>query len=158
MSEFDMKENMANDQFYYGLSRVPEGTHRVIRQCWFNMLKGLERTVKDDINNTPKRGVTRIIRLKSGRRKRHTASAPGQAHANITRDTRKSIGWIVSGTSDAKFGYGVLDADAPEYSKWLEFGVPLGNKATARPSIFRNLVNLDFESHFSSAAKKGIKP
>lgn len=154
---FSVKPAIGTDKVYYRASQLPIASHRVIRQCWFNMLQKLEKDVKRDINSTPKTGKTYLIRLKSGRKKKHKASSPGQAHANITRETRDSLSWKVSGTTDAKFGYGVVDDNATEWSKFLEFGNPLGNSSTARPSILRNIKNLDFESHFSQAARDKIE-
>jgi len=102
-------------------------TKQGIRQGMFDSGHDLIRTASKEILRKPKSGNVYFIRDKSGRRRRHVASAPGETHANLTGATRRSLSFQIKGTTSFEFGYGVsAGKNAPDYASDLE---------STRPSI-----------------------
>lgn len=102
-------------------------TKQGIRQGMFDSGHGLIKSASTEILRKPKSGHTYIIRDKSGRKRRHVASAPGETHANLTGAARKSLSFQLKGVKSFEFGYGVsVGKNAPDYVEKLE---------TTRPSL-----------------------
>jgi hypothetical protein len=93
--------------------------------------KGLVKATSAEILRKPKGGKTYVTRTRSGRRRRHVASAPGESIANRTGATRRSLSFKVN-TSQLEFGYGVTRNDAPDYAEFPELGT---RKMAPRPSL-----------------------
>lgn len=92
-----------------------------IRQGMFDSGHGLIKNASTEILRKPKSGHTYFILTKSGRRRKHVASAPGETHANLTGATRKSLSFKLHGTTHLEFGYGVSGGkEAPDYAEELE--------------------------------------
>lgn len=109
-------------------------TQTGMTQGWQKLGESLKRDVKREILRKPKSGRLYIIRTRSGARRRHRASAPGETHANLSGKVRRSVGFRVSGSSEMRFGYGALGGRgrAPLYAKMLEFGT---RRMKPRPSL-----------------------
>jgi len=110
----------------FKLTELRIRTRRALRQGLYRIGQGLERQVKADILVKPKSGRTYMIKTRSGRWRRHIASAPGETIANRTGAYRKSVGFKVHGQSKVEFGAGV------HYAGFLENGTP---RMEARPSL-----------------------
>jgi HK97 gp10 family phage protein len=107
--------------------------NRSIRQGFFKLGRDLKAEANREILKGKKTGRVYYIRTASGRKRRHVSSAPGETHANIKGDLRRSIGWVVTGSKYLSFGYGVDPrGPAPEYGEWLEFGT---TRMKARPTL-----------------------
>ncbi len=146
------------------LNKVRQKTQQSIRQAWFGLGKDLEIEAKKEIKRTPKSGRTYFIRTRSGRVRRHVASAPGETHANLTGKLRRSVSWKVHGYSRMEFGYGVATVAAnaaPEYDSWVEDGHDTrgGSRVAARPSMENAVrkIKRTTSQHFEKAMLKGFK-
>lgn len=105
-------------------------TKRGIEFAAYTSGRGLVKATSDEILAKPKGGRTYVSRTRSGSKRRHVASAPGETHANFSGMLRKSLDFKVSHIQ-LEFGYGVRRGDAPDYA-FIEFGtVNMG----PRPSI-----------------------
>ncbi len=106
-----------------------EGTQRNwsrgIRQGFFELGRELVSDAKTAITKGPKTGKFYRVR---GRKRKHRASAPGQAPANITGKLRNSVGFQISGSDRMEFGY----RDSVDYGKYLERGT---SRMEPRPNI-----------------------
>lgn len=92
-----------------------------IRQGMFDSGHTLIKSASTEILRKPKSGRTYLIMNKSGRRRRHVASAPGETHANLTGAARRSLSFQIQGVTSLEFGYGVsAGKDAPDYVEKLE--------------------------------------
>jgi len=125
------KEDPKNKVVYAKIENLGKITSRSIRQGFFMLGKDLKRTANKNILSKPKGGKVYIARTRSGRRRRHRASAPGESHANRSGMLRRSLGWKVNGSKSMEFGYGV-DKPAPDYGKFVEDGT---FKMKPRPSL-----------------------
>ena len=115
-----------------------------IRKGWIKIGPMVKRTAnKNILDKSQKTGITYIRRTKSGARRDHRASAPGETHANMSGVLRRSLEWKISGTVDMLFGYGAAGAKVPPYAAAIEFGRDAGTRTDgvkygaieARPSI-----------------------
>lgn len=137
----------ANERVFRVLDETEQRTNRAIRSMWFGLGDDLKIRANAEILRKPKSGRVYIIRDKSGRRRRHVASAPGETHANLTGKLRRAIAWKVHGNNELTFGYG-LGRSSPEYDEFVEFGT---RNMEARPSLENaiNFLQANAESHFS---------
>lgn len=119
-----------NQKVFAELASIEEGTRKAIRQAWFALGKDLERQARAEARRRPKSGRTYVIRIR-GRIRRHRASAPGESHANITRELIDSVGWKVHGTDSMVFGYGITSG-APRWAPFVEMGT---RNMDARPTL-----------------------
>ena len=128
-------------------NRVKQG----IRQGMFDSGHALIKRAGAEILRKPKSGHTYIVLSKSGRRRRHVASAPGETHANLTGDARKSLSFQIDGVTSFEFGYGVSSGKtAPDYVEELE---------KTRPSL-QNAIrdkNQDMIQHFERNILRGLE-
>lgn len=116
--------------------------------------RGLVAATSTAILEKPRSGITYVRRDKLGKRRRHTASKPGETHANASGATRRSLSFKVS-PHDLEFGYGVDKNDAPEYAGFVNDGT---SRMDARPGLEiaikgqrRNMMN-----HFESQIGKRL--
>ncbi len=141
------------------MNKVRQKTQQSIRQAWFGLGRDLEKEAKKEIKRTPKSGRTYFIRTKSGRFRRHVASAPGETHANLTGKLRRSVSWKVHGYSRMEFGYGVAVIGtnaAPEYDIFVEDGT---NRMAPRPSMANAVrkIKRTTSQHFQKAMLKNFE-
>ena len=141
------------------MNQVRQKTQFSIRQAWFGLGKDLEKEAKKEIKRTPKSGKTYFIRTKSGRFRRHVASAPGETHANLTGKLRRSVSWKVHGYARMEFGYGLATSvgnRAPEYDIFVEDGT---NRMAPRPSMANTVrkIKRTTSHHFQKAMLKGFE-
>ena len=100
--------------------------HCGIRQAFFQHGKLVQRTARHKIINPPKTG--RLYNV-PGTNRRHRASAPGEAPANLSGALQRSIDFKVS-TNELEVG-----ADT-HYAKRLELG---DDKIAARPYLWPSI-------------------
>ena len=143
-----------NNTVLLKISNLGELTERGIRHGFFRFAKDLKQDVNREILRKPKGGRVYRIRTRSGYR-RHTASAPGETHANLSGTLRKSLGWKVRGAKSMEFGYGVDVTPAPDYAEAVEEGT---RRMAARPSlrlgVKRNMRNA--EKHFEAGILRRV--
>lgn len=135
-SDFKMVINSRGRKVLIKAKELKRLTRRSIRHGWFELGADLKRTANREILRKPKSGRTYYVSGPSGRRRRHVASAPGETHANLSGELRKSLSWKVRGYTQLEFGYGVDDSgagkqDAPLWAL-IEFGT---KRIKARPSL-----------------------
>jgi len=137
MSIVGFESKIGNKKAFNLIEQLKNKTNIAIRETWFSLGRDLKHEAEREILRRPKSGRTYIVRTAGGRRRRHTASAPGETHANLSGDLRKSVSWKVHGAHRMDFGYGFSTTDqnrAPDYDAAIEFGRKDGHIA-ARPSI-----------------------
>ena len=144
------------------LKRSDKITHFGIRRAFYDIGKDLKATTNKLILDGPKTGRVYLIRI-DGRLKRHQASAPGEAPANLTDNLRKSIGYDVKGAEELEFGSrsgppaaGVSPKqNVAKYSVYLESGTSkMEPRPYLAPSIRDNQRNT--QNHFERQIKKGF--
>ncbi len=131
---------------FHELKQFRKASRRVIRQFWFLTGHDFRNKARAEIIRKPKSGRTYFLRAvnaktgkRSGKRRKHVASAPFETHANFSGLTRRSIGFKLHGQTRMTFGYGIASAKPPtEWASMLEFGT-IGFKKVgpmaARPSL-----------------------
>lgn len=110
-------------KFLRDIERHGEMAVKSSRIALYNIGKENTRYARQLIIRGPKTG--RLYRIK-GRKRRHRASAPGEAPANLTGRLQKSVNFIVNGHDEMKFG------DQAEYGLFLELGT---RKMKPRPHL-----------------------
>jgi len=132
----------ASRKVIFQIDNLDKLTRRGIRQAFYQHGKLVQRRARQKIIRPPKNG--RLYKV-AGRKRRHRASAPGQAPANLTGALQKSIGFNVS-TSEMELG-----ADTP-YARALELGT---DKMEARPYLWPSIEETEDDLiHFSEIAIK----
>lgn len=116
--------------------------------------KGLVKATSAEILKKPKGGVV-YVRKVGGRRRKHTASAPGETHANMSGKLRRSLDFKVN-PSQLEFGYGVQKNDAPDYAGFVEVGT---KRMTARPSLQNGIKSerRNFQNNFEREIGKRLE-
>ena len=133
-------EQRQNDRIEDRINGIEKLTKRGIRQARFKVGHGLIDAASREILKGSKTGRIYIRRDRTGRRRRHQASAPGETHANLSGDLRKSLSFQIRGADSMEFGYGVSSVKtAPPYAEWVEFG---SKRMKARPSL-RNAIRAE---------------
>jgi len=154
------KSDRKNTKAYAEIGDIEGGTRRAIRQTWFALGRDLKAEANAEILRKPKSGKIYILRAKkSGRLRRHIASAPGETHANMRGKLRRSLSWVVHGTSSMEFGYGFSTTPrnaAPVYDQFVEFGT---KNMKPRPSLKNAITAVEgrTENHFVKAMIKQFK-
>lgn len=146
-----IRHDRGNRPVYREAQVLPSRLQQSIRRGFFNYMSALKRRANREILHGKKTGRVYVIRMPSGRRKRHQSSAPGETHANLTGKLRRSLSWRVNGWESAVFGYGVsTDASnvAPVYAPFLEFGTA---KMLPRPSLLNAIDKEEPDPHFEAA-------
>lgn len=118
---------------------IEDSMTKGIRRGFFSWGDRLIKIANKNILKKPRHGRVYIRRTKSGRRRRHVASVPGESHANYSGTLRKSLGWKIRGSSELEFGYGVASSraknqQAPDYADYMENGTP-NKKIKPRPTL-----------------------
>lgn len=116
-----MKITIKGDRAFVSLNKMKNATDQGIRRAFYFSGKELTKQANRLILDPPKTG--RVYRIGN---KRHQASAPGQAPANLSGVLRRSVDFNVKGSTELEFG---AKAD---YAKYLEQGT---QKMAARPYL-----------------------
>lgn len=95
------------------------------RIALYNIGKENVRFTRDIIKRGPKTGI--LYRI-PGRKRRHRASAPGEAPANLTGTLRRGVNFKVKGSDQMEFG------DTEIYGKFLEIGT---RRMKPRPHLIK---------------------
>ena len=150
-------EGRQNDVVFARIEGLDKLTKRGIRQARFKIGHGLIGAASREILKGPKTGRVYIRLDKSGRRRRHRSSAPGETHANLSGTLRKSLSFQLRGSISMEFGYGVsVPKEAPLYAEFVEFGT---TKMRARPSLFNAIRSEQGNTlqHFEREIDKELK-
>jgi len=144
-----------NLEFALWVKNQPPNIRRGIRQGFFAVGEDLVKESRRLIRRPPKTG--RLYRI-AGRRRRHRASAPGEAPANLTGALARSIAFSISGSDNMEFG---SRTDEPGAIKTGEYAAILENgsaKISARPYIKPSVekVNRRARNRFESALKRAM--
>jgi hypothetical protein len=154
------KSDIGNQRVFLEIGVLDHKARRAIRQTWFALGKDLKSEANREILHGTKTGQVYIVRTKSGGRRRHKSSAPGETHANLSGKLRRSISWIVHGAEQMEFGYGFSTTAAnkePPYSG-IEFGIPKRN-IKPRPSLANAIEATEgrVQGHFDRAMVREFK-
>lgn len=135
-----LKEGSGNKKAFASIKNASRETRRAIRQAFFEIGRDHIRELSKQMLAKDKTGVVRISRGRTGRRRRHQASAPGETAANRTGRMRRGRGFQLSGHDQLEFGIRGVP-----YANFLERGTrnieprpSLGNTVRA---LRRNTVN-----------------
>ena len=151
--------NRENNRVFGRIENLQRLTRRGIRQGMARAGQTLIAEANRAILNDPKTGVVYIRRDRAGRRRRHQSSAPGETHANLSGDLRRSLSFQKHGVDSLEFGYGVSSGrSAPPYAGKIEFG-PRGNSNQARPSLLNALNSQqgNLTQHFEDEILRGLQ-
>lgn len=141
-----IEEDLGNRRIFIKLNNASKLTKESIRWGFFELARDLKSTANEEILRKPKGGRVYVVRTAGGRKRRHRASAPGEAHANMTGKLRRALAWKVAGDTEMQFGYGVLQP-GPKYASFVEFGTrKMKERPSLRISIRKNIRN--GEVHF----------
>ena len=125
MLEGDIKESQGSAVTFDAIFKTKERTQKGIRRAFFDIGKELMTSLNEEVLRGKKTGRLYILRTRSGRRRRHIASAPGETPANITGKYRRSRGFI-NQTTQLTFGL------RQDYAEYLEVGT---RRMRARPGL-----------------------
>jgi hypothetical protein len=148
---FGVRQDRTNQLVYREAEQMNTRLQQVFRRGFISYMGALKKRANHEILHGKKTGRVYVVRLPSGRRRRHQSSAPGETHANLTGKLRKSLSWKVHGWQKAEFGYGVAvkaSNAAPFYAPWLEFGT---KRMQPRPSLGNAIEAEPVEAHFNHA-------
>lgn len=159
MMEVSLTIDGPSQQLLNRIELAADNARQAIRQTFFEVGRHLkQKTSKDILDKRSKTGRIYIVRTRTGRKRKHRASAPYQTHANLSGDLRKSLGWKVYGTDKMEFGYGVTRyvGDASSYARRIEEGGTDSRGITIepRPSLKNNIENVNFETFFYDQVSK----
>lgn len=146
-----VREDRTNRLVYREAEQMNTRFQQVFRRGFLTYMAALKKRANHEILHGKKTGRVYVVRLPSGRRKRHVSSAPGETHANLTGRLRRSLSWKVHGWQKAEFGYGVAvkaSNAAPFYAPFVEFGT---NRMAPRPSLGNAVEREPAEAHFNDA-------
>lgn len=150
-------KNSGNKKVIGKITGLENLTKRGIRQGMFKSGKSLVGRASSEILRKPKSGRVYIIRDSLGRRRRHVASAPGETHANLTGQTRRSLGFQLHGTRQLEFGYGVSTGKSgSDWAEFLEFGT---RRMKPRPSLQNAIRNQQgtMVQHFQAEIEQQLR-
>ncbi len=122
MMKFSEPRRGRNEAAFRQILNSKQGTRRAIRQFWFMVGKDYLKAAEDSKGGPFSGGTRRNVRSGSTFKRRHRQSGPGESHADISKDTRRSLSWKVNGTTSMNFGYGLVRNDATVQAKHLEEG------------------------------------
>jgi hypothetical protein len=155
----NIKADYRNKQVFVKIDRLASQSSRAIRQGFFKFGKELVNTSRRLIIDPPKTG--NLYRV-AGRKRRHRASAPGQAPANLTGALQRSIDYKVYGSSQMEFGSNPSKTSGDSgrtarYAKELENGSKRirGRRPYLETSVRKNAGN--GRKHFESELRKALK-
>lgn len=113
-----IEEGSNNREVFLSLENIEENTRRGIRQGFFRVGHLLRDNLRKETIKKNKTGKLYVRRTKSGRRRRHRASAPGETPAKLSGNYRKNIGFQIKGSESMEFGI----RDDVDYAEYLEDG------------------------------------
>jgi HK97 gp10 family phage protein len=148
---FNIVERRTNRKVFLQVKQVPELTQRGIRQGFFKVGAALVADIRQEVLKKDKRGRVYIRRTRSGARRRHRASAPGQTPANRTGNYRKNAGYQIKGSDQMEFGI----RDGAPYGTFLENGT---RRMSPRPGLGNTVKKKerDAEKFFQKAIEESI--
>ncbi len=120
-----IKEDSKNRKVFITIRDAEDIFDRGIRRGLYEIGRENVKHTRKLIFNPPKTGHLYMIRGML-----HQASAPGEPPANLTGKLRRSVDYIVRGSSQMEFG------DKELYGKFLELGTP---KIKPRPHLSRTV-------------------
>jgi len=144
-----LKESSGNQEVFLSLENIEDNTRRGIRQGFFRVGRVLRKDLRQELIKKNKTGRIYIRRTKTGRRRRHRASGPGQTPASFSGNYRRNIGFQIHGSENMQFGI----RDGAPYAEFLEDGTSI---MAARPGVGNTVkanqknTQLLFESSISS--------
>lgn len=157
-----IKYGSQNDNIKINIFRIGKSSVEGIRKAFYYIGKDLQQTSQQSILSKNKTGKVYLVRL--GKiKKRHQASAEGQAPANLTGNLRKSIGYEVRGGDQMEFGSrngppaaGLSPKqNVADYAPFLEFGTSkMGARPFIQPSLMKNEGNII--QHFERELEKEL--
>lgn len=139
------------------IKHLKKDMNKGIRRGFYLLGVKLQKDTKKDILRKPRSGEIYIVRT-ARRRRRHTASSPGEAPASISGRLWRSLDFRVSGSKYMRFGY---DSTA-KTDKGFEYGKHWESEADAsklRPGLLINIEkNKGFAIRmFDREIKKALK-
>ncbi len=105
------KPDVNNKRVMVQLGEMDDRTRKGIRQFWFALGKSLITSFNKAVLAKPRSGRTYLVR-----KRKHTASRPGETAANLTGNYRKAIDYQLRGAMEMDFG------NRAEYGGYLENG------------------------------------
>lgn len=147
-----IKEGKNNREIFLSLENIEENTRRGIRQGFFRLGALLQKNLRKAVIAKNKTGrVYRNGRTKTGRKRRHRASGPGQTPANFSGNYRKNIGYQIKGSETMEFGI----RDGAPYAEFLENGT---KNMAARPGVGNTVkaTEKDAQRFFESSIENNL--
>jgi len=142
-----IEEGSNNREVFLSLDNIDENTRRGIRQGFFRLGRLMEVNLKRELMKKNKTGrIYRNGRTKTGRKRRHRASAPGETPANRSGNYRRNVGYQIRGSENMQFG---VREGAP-YAEFLEEGT---SRMDPRPGVGNTVKDTekDAQNFFDSA-------
>lgn len=128
-----IQEGSSNKEVFLSLDNIEDNTRLGIRAGFFRLGRLLRQNLRKEVGKKNKTGrIYANSRTKTGRKRRHRASAPGQTPAKLSGTYQKNIGFQIKGSESLEFGI----RDGADYAKFLEDGT---KNMEPRPGI-RNTV------------------
>lgn len=133
----DITQHRSNRMVIFKIKNLSKEMKKGIRKGFYILGKRLQKQTKKDILRKPRSGRKYVITT-AKRRRRHTASRPGEAPASISGRLWRSLDFKVSGSSNMKFGYNSTAKSMKgfEYGKFWEEDAPA---ALLRPALRINI-------------------
>lgn len=127
------------------INNLAKRTKQGLRQGMFKVGQALVSEANREILKGKKTGRIYFIKFRGqGRGKRrfaHQSSAPGETHANLFGDLRRSLSYKLRGSTEIEFGYGVSSGEnAPPYARALEFGINTKDKRIKPRPTLKNAI------------------
>lgn len=110
-----VKSSNSNKRIFKQIDRMGDIIEQTISETWEDFADILKREAVRSVKK-PKRGRVYTIRSRTGNRRRHRASAPGESHADVTGTLTKSLDHKNKGDI-LEFGY--LN-NPPKYARTVE--------------------------------------
>jgi hypothetical protein len=122
-----------NKRFFKSAENIAANTKRGIEKAWWRSGKDIHGEFNRQVLAKDKTGRLYIRRSKSGARRRHIASAPGQTPANRTGAYRRAFGFKVNGPQQLTIGVAAVGNGAKgKYPLYLEVGT---SRMAKRPGL-----------------------
>lgn len=123
----DIIDASGNQTSIQSAENIADSTITGIEKAFWRSGKTLMKKFSEQVlDKSMKTGIVYIRKDRLGRRRRHQASAAGESPANRTGLYRRSVGFIVQGSTQLVFG------DSAPYAGFLETGT---SRMAARPGL-----------------------